>query len=370
MGKIVIIGGLSSSLLRFRGDLIRSWVEMNYSVTAAAPGQEAAEDLEMLGVAYREIPLERTGLNPLRDLALFFSLKKLLAIEKPDYLFLYTIKPVIYGSLAAYFNPRVKVFSMITGLGYVFGATSFGGSLLRGMVIFLYRLAARRNRRIIFQNPDDRNCFVNLKIIDAARTEIVNGSGINLQYFKAEPLPIGPVHFLLIARLIREKGIHEYLEAARMVHDKYPEAKFSLIGWSYEGSPSAIKGEELKKSKEQGIVEYIEQTDDVRPYLARASVYVLPSYMEGTPRTVLEAMAVGRPVITTDAPGCRETVIDGENGFLVPVKNSKALAEAMEKFILEPALIEKMGEVSRRLAEEKYDVYKVNEVINRAMGLV
>ncbi len=370
MAKIMIVAGLGSSLIRFRGDLIKSWLGLGYEVVAAAPGREAEQQLAELGVSYFKIPLKRTSLNPLNDLGLTCSLSRLLKKEKPAYLFLYTVKPVIYGSLAALLNRKVKVYAMITGLGYAFSGKPGKRTFLQRLVTRLYRFALKRNRLVIFQNPDDRDAFVQMSIIAADKALQVNGSGVNIDYFKPASLPIDPPVFLLIARLLREKGIIEFVEAARVIKTKHPETRFAMVGWSFDGNPSAIKRDEIEVWKKEGIVEILSVTDDVRPYLKAASVFVLPSYYrEGTPRTLLEALAMGRPLITTDTPGCRETIVDGLNGFLVPVRNSEALAKAMERFIAEPELIARMGAESRIIAEEKYDVHKVNKVINEAMGL-
>ena len=368
--SILIIAGLDSSLVRFRGDLIREWLAAGYEVVAAAPGREVEEQLEQIGVKYYSIPLSRTGLNPLRDLVLLVSLVRLIRVERPGRIFSYTIKPIVYGSLAAYFFAGCRVFSMITGLGYAFAGEGGRGGLLKRLVSFLYRLALKRNEKVFFQNPDDQRFFVEKVLVDEKKAVMVNGSGVNLEYFKVEPLPEGPLTFLLIARLLVEKGIYEYIEAAKVIKEKYPEVIFRLVGWAFADNPSAIRPEEVRQWQEEGFVEILGETDDVRPFLAEAAVYVLPSYREGTPRTVLEAMAMGRAIITTDAPGCRETVVDGVNGYLVPVKDSRVLAEAMEKFITRPELAGKMGRESRKLAEEKYDVHKVNTVINRVMGII
>jgi glycosyltransferase involved in cell wall biosynthesis len=175
--------------------------------------------------------------------------------------------------------------------------------------------------------------------------------------------------FLLIARLIRDKGVFEYADAARILKRRYPEAVFRLLGW-FDRHPEAISPKQIDQWQREGIIEYLGETQDVRPFLAESNVYVLPSYREGTPRTVLEAMAMGRPIVTTDAPGCRETVIEGKNGFLVPPRNVDALGKAMERFISTPEIIETMGGESRKFAEMKYDVHKVNYVIMRTMGLI
>ena len=367
--KIMIIAGFDQSLILFRRELIESWLNAGHAVVAAAPGRTVKGVLEEMGVGYHELPLERTGLNPLKDIKLFFKLLQIFRREKPDRLFLYTIKPVIYGSLATFFMPRLRIYSMITGLGYVFIEGSEGGRFLKQLVVFLYKTALKRNSRVFFQNPDDIAEFEQLGIVQPGKVVRVYGSGINLERFKQAPCRERPVTFLLIGRLLREKGIFEYVEAAKKVKVRYPDAVFKMIGWDLGSSPSALRRDELQKWREEGIVEILDETDDVRPFLEACSVYVLPSYREGTPRTVLEAMAVGRPVITSDAPGCLETVKEGVNGFLVPVRDIDALAETMEKFIEEPTLIRQMGRESRKLAEDKFDVHKVNEVINRVMGL-
>ena len=369
MTKIMIVAGLNKSLILFRKELIEQWLKSGCAVIAAAPGREVEEALKEMGAGYHTLPLERTGLNPAKDLILLLKLIQLLKKERPEYLYLYTIKPVIYGSLAARVLPSCRVFSMITGLGYAFTRSEDEGKLLRKLLVFLYRMALKRNRKVFFQNPDDERFFVDNGIVDPEKMVRVNGSGVNTDYFSMTPHKQGVVSFLMIARLLVEKGIVEYIEAARKVKVKYPEIRFMLVGWSFDKNPSAIGQGQVEEWQKEGIIEIYGETDDVRPYIARAGIYVLPSYREGTPRTVLEAMAMGRAVITTDVPGCRETVLAGRNGFLVPVKDSEALAEAMEKFIENPALIEQMGAESRKIAEEKYDVQKVNRVINREMGL-
>jgi glycosyltransferase involved in cell wall biosynthesis len=369
MARIAIIAGIGVSLIRFRGDLIDSWIAGGHTVIAAAPGRDVEEKLKIKGVEYFSIPLERAGLNPVKDFVLLLHLIRLFYRVKPDFLFLYTVKPVIYGSLAAYLKPGCRVFSMITGLGYVFSDAENKG-LLQKLTACLYRIALKRNEKVFFQNPDDLALFQELRLVAERKCLLVNGSGVNLDYYKPATLPTGAPVFLMIARLLKEKGFKEYVKAARTIKEKYPEVIFKMIAWQLKGSPSVIPADQVERWKAEGLVEIFGETDDVRSYLVESSVYVLPSYREGTPRTVLEAMAMGRAIITTDAPGCRETVIDWVNGFLVPVRDSKSLAAAMERFILEPELIAKMGKASRRIAEEKYDVHKVNQVINRAMRLL
>ncbi len=371
MAKIVIISHYSPSLINFRGDLIRAMVELGHEVICLGPEAGFEQPLQELGADYRQIPLHRTGLNPLKDVKTLFSLRKVLKEIKPDIVFSYTVKPIIYGSIAAHVAGVRRMYALISGLGYVFIRQTFKQRLLTQIVAFLYRRGLKYNQVVFFQNPDDLHLFVSNGIVPTTvKPVLVNGSGVNIEKFAFAPPKLSPVTFLLIARLIKDKGILEYVESARLLKQKYPDARFQLLG-PLDINPAAITQEQLEQWTKEGIIEYLGKTNDVRPYIADASVFVLPSfYREGTPRSVLEAMSMGRPIITTDAPGCRETVIDGRNGFLVPVKDVDTLKSAMEKFILNPDLIVQMGEQSRIIAEEKYDVRKVNRAILQEMGLL
>ena len=370
MAKVVIISQYSPSLINFRGDLIRAMVELGHEVICLGPEAGYKQPLQELGADYRQIPLHRTGLNPLKDVKTLFSLRKALKEIKPDIVFSYTVKPIVYGSIAAHMAGVRQMYAMITGLGYVFIGQTFKQKLLTQIVAFLYRRGLKYNQVVFFQNPDDLHLFVSKSIVPkTAKPVLVNGSGVNIEKFAFAPPKLSPVTFLLIARLIKDKGILEYVESARLLKQKYPDARFQLLG-PLDINPAAITQEQLERWTKEGIIEYLGKTNDVRPYIADASVFVLPSYREGTPRSVLEAMSMGRPIITTDAPGCRETVIDGRNGFLVPVKDVDTLKSAMEKFILNPDLIVQMGEQSHIIAEEKYDVRKVNRAILQEMGLL
>jgi len=371
MSKIIVIGSLAASLINFRGPLLREMVERGHEVLACAP--DASPDiqgkLKVLGVEYRNISIDRTGLNPVRDIYTICSLISLFREVRPDMVLGYTIKPVIYGSLAGRMAGVPRIFSMITGLGYAFSDGGIKEWLVGSVVRFLYKLGMCANKRVFFQNPDDRDFFIKLGLLrDFEQAALINGSGVDVDFFQPASFP-EKVSFLLIARLIKDKGILEYVQAARIVKAKHPQTKFRLVGWIDEG-PQGISRPDLDSWVKEGQIEYLGRLDDVRPAIADASVYVLPSsYHEGTPRTVLEAMSMGRPVITTDAPGCRETVEEGLNGFLVPLRDAKALAERMEYFIKNPELIVSMGEESRRIAVEKYDVRKVNKEIMKVMGL-
>ena len=369
--KVVVIASLAESLINFRGPLLAAMIARGHRVTALAPGENSsvAARLDAMGVDYRPLTLERTGMNPLRDLGALFQLVGHIRELQPDVVFGYTIKPVVYGSLAARLAGVPRIYSMITGLGYSFIGEGFRQRPIAMLVSALYRVSLYVNAGVFFQNPDDMEMFCSRHLLNCpSKAILVNGSGIDLdRYPPSETIPDKP-SFLLIARLLRDKGIVEYVEAASILKKRYPEASFRLLG-PFDTNPAVISREELDRWQHEGNIEYLGETDDVRPYIADCSVYVLPSYREGTPRTVLEAMAMGRAVVTTDTAGCRETVREGENGFLVPVCDSLSLASAMERFIIDPGLCVTMGQRSRQIAVEKYDVRKVNEVMLNAMGL-
>lgn len=372
--NILVVASLSTSLRNFRGPLISALRAGGQEVHAAAPGLlRDAETLNWLvdqGVICHDVQLSRAGLNPLADLRAMLALRQLMLRIAADVFLGYTAKPVIWGLIAARLARVPQRVALITGLGYAFTEGSGGlRRLMRLLTRGLYRVALRRATLIFFQNPDDRADFQRMGLIPPRVTvQLVSGSGIDLDHFPIQPLPPGPVRFLLIARLLADKGIREYVAAARRLRRDWPEAEFHLVGGA-DPNPAGIAEAEARTWHAHGDVVWHGHLQDVRPILAQAHVYVLPSYREGTPRTVLEAMATARAIITTDAPGCRETVIDGENGFLVPVRDAEALAAAMERFLAEPDLVRRMGDASRRIATEKYDVHKVNAQMLSAMGL-
>lgn len=372
--RIVILASYRASLVNFRGPLLTALGDAGLEVHAVAPGlrddPKTRHQLEAWGVIIHDIPMQRTGTNPLKDLGTMYTLHQLFRKIQPDAVLGYTIKPVIYGTLAAWLAKVPKRYSLITGLGYAFTGEANGKRrLVQQLLRKLYRQALSRTERVFFQNPDDEALFRQLGLLHKrVPSQVLNGSGIDITQFAVVPLPENAPVFLLIARLLGDKGIREYVAAAAKVRERYPQAVCRLVGFIDE-NPDSITQQELDQWIDEGAIEYLGALDDVRPAIAEASVYVLPSYREGTPRTVLEAMAMGRPIITTDAPGCRETVVEGDNGFLVPVKSVDALITAMLRFIETPELVVSMGQRSRVIAEEKYDVHKVNAVMLEAMGI-
>jgi glycosyltransferase involved in cell wall biosynthesis len=368
--KVLLLGSYAPSLINFRGPLLAAMAERGHEVFAAAPDIDAdvAAKLVALGVTPVPVVLGRTSLNPVATWRSGRQLREVVERIAPDVMIAYTIKPVVLGAIAAR-AARVPCFAaMITGLGYAFlGGLDPRRLAIRLVAMLMYRRALAASALVIFQNEDDRRDFARMRLLPSAKaTLVVNGSGVDLDHFTPQPVP-RETGFLMIARFLRDKGITEYGAAAARLKAEFPEVRFALGGWLDEG-PDSIRQAELD-SMVAGGVENLGRLADVRPAIAASSVYVLPSYREGTPRTVLEAMALGRAVITTDAPGCRGTVEEGGNGLLVPVGDSDALYAAMRRFVVEPDLAQRMGEESLRLVREKFDVHKVNAAILEATGL-
>lgn len=372
--KFLVIAGFADSLLGFRAPLIAALQSSGLEVHVAAPGLEAGTStrlkLEHKGLSVHNVPMQRTGVNPFADLQTVWALWHLMRNVRPHYVMGYTIKPVIYGSIAAWLARVPRRFALITGLGHSFQSEGGKPGRLESLVQRMYFLALSRVDKVFFQNPDDEYLFRSRSIVRPSTPScVVNGSGVDVASFSVAPVPDGAPRFLLIARFLAGKGVRLYAQAAQRIRRQHPSVSFALVGW-IDDNPDAIRQDELDSWVAEGAINYLGHLADVRPSIEGCSVYVLPSYYrEGTPRTVLEAMAVGRAVITTDAPGCRETVVDGDNGFLVPVKSVDALVEAMQRFIDEPDLAARMGERSRQVAEDKYDVHKVNAVMLREMGI-
>jgi len=367
---VLIIAGNARSLIANRGDLIRTMCAHGLDVAAAVPTADYLQEVEELGITIYPVEMGRTGINPLHDLKYLVGLFKLLRQVRPDVVFGYTIKPVIYGSLAARLARVPRIYSMITGLGHVFTTDNSRNRRLQKIIGLLYRAGISANHKVFFQNPDDLNEFTDRGMLNEASKAVrTYGSGVDMQRFARVELPAGSPVFLFIGRLLTEKGVAEFCNAARLVREDYPAARFVAVGPYDAGLPHSCASDDLARWKAEGIVEFVGGVKDVRPWIAKCSVFVLPSYREGTPRSVLEAMSMGRAIITSDAPGCRETVENGVNGFLVPPRTVEPLADAMREFLKKPALITTMGEESRQRVERDYDVHKVNKVILTAMEL-
>jgi glycosyltransferase involved in cell wall biosynthesis len=368
--KVFVCSSNARSLIANRGNLIHELTSKGIQVSAAVPVRDWLPEVADLGIEIHPVNMGRSGLNPVSDLVYLLQLVWLMRKVRPQKVFAYGAKPVIYGALAAKLASVSGVYSMITGLGHVFTTNTAKTRLVRWLMSQLYRFGIGASTCVFFQNADDLQEFLTRGIVrNTRKVVLVNGSGIDLTRFEVAPLPAGTVTFLFIGRLLTEKGISEFVQAANLLKAKGVHARFVAVGPHDPVLPHAVSAADLQLWKTQGVVEFVGGVKDVRPYIEKCSVLVLPSYREGTPRAVLEAMSMGRPIITTNAPGCRETVVHGENGFLVPPQTVEPLAQAMQRFVLQPELLEPMGNASRKIAQEKYDVRKVNAVILKAMGL-
>src|SRR3569623_1227146 len=351
---VVISRNTAWSLYNYHAGLIKAMVDAGYDVVAVAPGDDFTERLESCGCRFVDLPMDNHGTHPGRDLLLLMRYLQLFRRVRPLVYLGYTIKPNIYGSLASY-ALGIPVVNNKSGLGVTFAKNGFLKSMVRG----LYKGGLYRSRRIFFQNADNRNLFVRTGLARVEVTDLLPGSGINLAKYPPTPLPASvgrPFRFVLIARMIRHKGIVEFVDAARTVQKQFPGTEFRLVGCLNPSDPNAIMPDELNTWQEEGIIRYCGQTDDVRPHLTAADCVVLPSsYPEGGPRSLLEAAAMGRPIITTDTPGCRDIVAHEVNGYHCRAKDAADLAEKMLRMItLSRDERQKMGLAGRRKADSEF----------------
>ena len=375
--KVVIIGTVASSFYGFRADLIRVMRERQYTVYAFTSEYSNAdlkkiESLDAIPITYE---LNRGGLNPLTDIIATYTLSKKIREIKPDLVFSYFSKPVIFGTIAAKLAKVPKIIGMLEGLGYTFTEQPEGSSkktkLIKKIQVLLYRIALPQLDQIIFLNPDDPKDLLERYAIKVKNIQVLGGIGLNLKEYPYQPINNiqQPINFLFIGRLLKEKGIHDFLAAAKIVKDKYPETQFTVLGAIDPHNLGALKQSELDELIASNIINYPGHVNNVKDWIASSHVFVLPSYREGVPRSTQEAMAIGRPIITTDVPGCRETVVNGVNGFLVPKWNPEVLAEKMIYFIEHPDQIEKMGDESYKMAIDKFDAEKVNQRLMNILDL-
>lgn len=362
--KILMCTVLAEAFYKSRGELITEFLNRNYEVILAAP--EPVDDIKSIfkdqKVKYYQIDLNRTGINPLSDFHLLKQLQTIIRLEQPEILYSFGgAKAAIYTTTAGFKEKVSRNYCMINGLGSIFHGIGFKNAVIKAIMSFLFKYALSKSHGVLFQNIDDLNEFVDHRIVDPKKCMIVNGSGVNLERFPYTKIESTNT-FLFVGRLLRDKGIYEFVEAARTIKETFPNSEFWVVG-GYDTNPTAVKESEMLAWTREGFVKYFERQDKILPFYQGCSVFVLPSYHEGTPRTSLEAMAVGRAIITTDAPGCRETVIEGKTGFMVPVKDSVQLAEKIKLFINNQELVSEMGNNAHDYAVKKYDVNKVNEAI-------
>ena len=372
--SFVVVNGIGDNVVAFRGALVRELVARGHRVVVSTPrpierpADEVEREVRALGAECVFSPLDRTGVNPIRERAARRHYHELFDRLRPHGVFASNPKPVFHAIPAARAAGVPNRVAMVTGLGYAFISESLKARLLRIVARRLYARAMRDATAVLFQNDDDRGYFERTGLLPRdARASTVGGSGVDLAAFPERPAPAAAPVFLMVARLLGDKGVREFAEAARIVRAARPECRFRLVGW-IDANPAAIRREELDEWIRAGTVEYAGRLDDVRDELAACSVFVLPSYREGTPKSTLEALATGRPVVTTDAPGCRETVEDGMNGLLVPPRDARALADACLALAADSGRREAMGRASRARAERRFDVRIVNAAIADALG--
>lgn len=367
--KIVLIGTAASSVLGFRANLIKALLAQEYNVYAFVSEYTQAEldKIENLGAIPVTYDLKRGGLNPLEDIKVTYKLSQKIKRIAPDLVFSYFSKPVIFGTLAARIAKVPKVIGMLEGLGYTFTdqpeRLSKKTKVIKSLQVLLYKVALPQLDKLIFLNPDDPTDLLHKYKIKMKRVEVLGGIGLDLEDYTYQPVLNfeRPINFIFVGRLLKEKGIYDFIAAAQIVKENYPQAKFTVLGAIDASNLGALKKVELDKLISLQIVNYPGQVDNVKKWIVDSDVFVLPSYREGVPLSTQEAMAIGRAVITTDVPGCRETVIDGVNGFLVDKWNPQALAEKMTYFIENPEQVGIMGYESRKMAQKKFDATEVNK---------
>jgi glycosyltransferase involved in cell wall biosynthesis len=365
--KVILFANTDWYLFNFRLPLLRALREAGYEVVLISPPGGYGPRLEAEGFRWLPFPLERRGMNPWVELKTIFSLARVYRTERPDVVHHFTIKCVLYGSLAARLAGVRKIINAITGLGYIF-TPARRAQWLRLLLQPVYRLALR-NTAVIFQNPDDIALFRQQRLLGKAHVHLIRGSGVDTDVFVPSPEPAGDSVVMMVGRFLWDKGVGEFVAAARSLKHTLSmskgtasqdmTARFVLVGDTYPDNPRAVPPDQLQAWVHEGVVEWWGWHDDMRVMLPQAHIVCLPSYREGMPLSLAEAGACARPVVTTDAPGCREIVQDGVNGFLVPVRDAVALAEALLKLIRDPALRQEMGRCGRSLAAAEFSVRRI-----------
>lgn len=371
--RVLIALNSTWNLLNFRSGLIKALIAEGHEVLVAAPADQYVSALNNLGCRFLNIPVASHGINPVKDFHLFMRFVDMLRNEQPNVLLAYTVKPNVYGSMAAHIL-GIPVINNISGLGSVF----IRGGWLAWLVRVLYRVALFRSRKVYFQNPDDKKLFLSLGLCRYEQSDLLPGSGVDIVKFSTVVLPClqktevqrqNQFSFLLVARMIKDKGVVEYVRAARQLKARFPMAEFAMLGSLDIQSPSAITGQQIQAWVDEGVVRYWGASGDVRVEIARADCVVLPSYREGTPRTLLEAAAMGRPLIATDVPGCREVVVHGFNGLLCLPQEAEDLALCMAKILgMRPEKLEQWGRNSRELVQQRFDERIVIDHYLRALN--
>ena len=354
--KIIVTANSSWNIVNFREGIVLELISNGFEVVIVSPRDEFVPRLLDLGCYYININIDKKGVNPINDLYLLFQYLKIFYKERPDIVLSYTAKPNIYSSIAAGIY-EIPVINNISGLGTAF----IRGGLLGTIVSFLYRVSLRKSKCVFFQNNDDKILFLNKSLATENQVDILPGSGVNLKYFQPSNSDVTNKNqdefvFLLIARLIWDKGIQEYVDAARLIKKDNSNIRFQILGFLDVDNQTAVLRSDVDSWVEEGIIEYLNATDDVRPFIEKSDCVVLPSYREGTPKTLLEAGAMGKPIITTNVEGCKDVVDDGVNGYLCKVRDYNDLAKKMNNLLaLDSKDFERMGLQSRKKMELEFD---------------
>jgi glycosyltransferase involved in cell wall biosynthesis len=358
--RVLFVDNDVNSFYSYRIEMARAARDAGFDVHIAAPEGKAAQTLLSEGFRFHSVAMTRSGLHPWKELATIAALFSLYRKLQPDLVHHLRLKPVLYGGLAAYGARVPAVVGLLTGLGYVFIAETRKAAVIRRLVTLSCKVAFRHgNQRIIFQNPDDQFVFVQNKILPARQTALIKGSGVDVNTYLPTPEREGVPVVVLASRMLRDKGVDEFVDAARSLRAAGVPARFVLVGETDPGNPTAIRAEQLRQWADTGVVEWWGHQANMKDVLAQAHVVCLPSLREGVPKVLIEAAACGRAIVTTDAPGCREIVRNGENGLLVPVRDSRALAEALRLLVENAPLRAGMGLKGRDIAVQEFSIERV-----------
>ncbi len=354
-GTALLVSRCAWTLYNFRAGQMVALRDAGWTVVGGGSGGDGFEPrIEALGFPFVTLPVDRRGINPVADLRLLFTLYRWYRSVQPEVVHHFTIKPVIYGSLAARMAGVPRILNTITGLGHVFIEEDI--RWLRRLVSMQYRLSLSCAHRTFFLNADDMRLFLDERLVSPHKALLLPGSGVDTRHFVPECAPADqPPVCLMVARLLREKGVYEFVEAARRIRAERPDVRFHLLGRRDERNPSVVPAEDLDRWRQEGVVEWLGEAEDVRPFIARSQIVVLPSYREGLPKSLLEAGAMGKPVIAADVVGCRDVVRSGINGLLVPPRDPAALAAAVERLLGDPEARERMGREGRQRVEKEFD---------------
>lgn len=356
--KILLFANTDWYLYNFRLSLALALRERGDEVVLVSPNGPYGPRMQALGIRWLPFPLARRSLNPLTGIQTVFRLLNLYKREKPDLVHQFTVKCVLFGSLACHLLGIQPVVNSVTGLGYVFMEGGGARRWLRGFIKLSYRLLLH-NTWVIFQNPDDRSAFQESRLVDPKRVTLIRGSGVDIRRFFPQPEPPGLPLVVLPARMLWDKGVGEFVAAAHSLRAKGSSARFALVGDSDNENPASVHVSQLRAWENEGVIEWWGWKEDMQAVYAQAAIVCLPSYREGLPKTLIEAAACGRPIVTSDVPGCREVVRHGENGLLVPARDAGALAKALMDLLQNPDARSEMGGCGRMIAEKEFSMDQV-----------